>query len=204
MLMQSGCQWDDVEHKINCEKQWYDDWCKGRDRATRLKAEDISQTCEVSSNNKNVFLCSSDSEGEQEADAKGSPNSSTTIKSKKRKKLSPRREIYKNKKSPSLQNTIDTRLDEFNFKFESICGQMMSQYAATANVLTVATKSDSLSGEKMQEVMNELLSIGISTGDIGKSLEICYNEPAKVKVLFTLPTHIRRSYVLGFLYPINE
>ncbi|KVI08371.1 Ribosomal protein L18e [Cynara cardunculus var. scolymus] len=58
----------------------------------------------------------------------------------------------------------------------------MSQYAATANVLTDATKSDSLSDEKMQEVMNELLSIGISTGDVGKALEICYNEPTKVKV----------------------
>ncbi|KAJ9547303.1 hypothetical protein OSB04_019846 [Centaurea solstitialis] len=106
MLMQSGCQWDDVEHKLNCEKQWYDDWCKthknasglwnfkfpylqkldlvwGRDRATGLKAEDISQACEDISNNKNVFLCSSDSEGEEESNAQGSPNSSTTITSKK-------------------------------------------------------------------------------------------------------------------------
>ncbi|KVH98651.1 hypothetical protein Ccrd_023126 [Cynara cardunculus var. scolymus] len=78
----------------------------GKDRATRLKAEDISQACEDISN-KNVFLYCSDSEGEQEVDAQGSPNSSTTITSKKHKKLSPRREIYKNKKSPSLQNTID-------------------------------------------------------------------------------------------------
>lgn len=175
----------------------------GRDRATGLKAQDISQACEDISNNKNVFLCSSDSEGE-EVDAQGSPNSSTTITSKKRKKLSPRREIYKNKKSPSLQHTIDTRLDEFNSKFESICGQMISQYAATANVLTEGNKSDSLSEEKMQEVMNELLSLGISTSDIGRALEICYDEPTKVKVFFTLPTHMRRAYVLGFLYPVSQ
>ncbi|KAJ9538574.1 hypothetical protein OSB04_031307 [Centaurea solstitialis] len=176
----------------------------GKDRATGLKAEDISQACEDISNNKNVFLCSSDSEGEEESDAQGSPNSSTTITSKKRKKLSPRREIYKNKKSPSLQRTIDTKLDEFNSKFESICGQMMSQYAATANLLADANKSDSLSDEKMEEMMNELLSLGISTSDVGKALEICYNEPTKVKVFFTLPTHMGRSYVLGFLYPVNQ
>ncbi|KAJ9556272.1 hypothetical protein OSB04_010886 [Centaurea solstitialis] len=47
----------------------------GRDRATGLKAEDISQACEANSN-KSVFLCSSDSEGEEENDAQGSPMSS--------------------------------------------------------------------------------------------------------------------------------
>lgn len=25
---QSGCQWNDVECKIACEKQWFEDWCK--------------------------------------------------------------------------------------------------------------------------------------------------------------------------------
>ncbi|KAG6524353.1 hypothetical protein ZIOFF_014261 [Zingiber officinale] len=64
MCMQSGCQWDDVEHKINCEKQWFDEWCLthpnavglrdfkfpylrkldvvwGKDRATGLNVEDV-------------------------------------------------------------------------------------------------------------------------------------------------------------------
>ena len=28
MCKQSGCNWNDVEKKIACEKQWYNDWCK--------------------------------------------------------------------------------------------------------------------------------------------------------------------------------
>ncbi|XP_071727111.1 uncharacterized protein [Rutidosis leptorrhynchoides] len=36
MLLQSGCQWDDVEHKINCEKQWYEDWCKNHNNSAGL------------------------------------------------------------------------------------------------------------------------------------------------------------------------
>ncbi|KAG6517569.1 hypothetical protein ZIOFF_020965 [Zingiber officinale] len=39
MCMQSGCQWDGMEHKINCEKQWFDEWCL--DRAMGLGAEDV-------------------------------------------------------------------------------------------------------------------------------------------------------------------
>ncbi|KAJ9556263.1 hypothetical protein OSB04_010877 [Centaurea solstitialis] len=40
--------------------------------------------------------------------------------------------------------------------------------------------------------------------DESDEVEICYNEPTKVKVFFTLPTHMRRSDVLGFLYPVNQ
>ena len=28
MCKESGCQWNDVEKKIQCERQWYEDWCK--------------------------------------------------------------------------------------------------------------------------------------------------------------------------------
>lgn len=28
MCKESGCQWNDIEKKIQCERQWYEDWCK--------------------------------------------------------------------------------------------------------------------------------------------------------------------------------
>lgn len=223
MLMQSGCQWNDVEHTINCRMQWYDEWCKthnnaiglwnlkfpylrkldlvwGINRPTRVKAEDISEACEDINKSKylSVPISSSDDEGEQRFDAQG-PHTSKT-----RNKLSLRKEVYKKKKCSTLQQSIDTRLDEFMSQIKSICGQMISHTAATTNVSAGPNKSDSLSDEKMQEVMNELLNIGLSTADVGKALEICYDQPTKVKVLFTLPAPMRRSYVLGFLYPISQ
>lgn len=227
MLTQNECQWDDIEHKIKCEKQWYDDWCKnhknaiglwnlkfpylrkldlvwGKDKAIGLKVVDISQACEDNSNKKNAFVCSSsDSEdkifvaSEALRDAQASPTtSSSTHTSKKRKKLSPRKEsCYKNKQFESHPQIIDTRSDDFISKFESVCGQMISQYVA------IKCNPNSLSDEKMQEVVNELINIGISQKDVGKAAEICLKDPAKVKVLFALPTHMRMCYVLGFLYP---
>lgn len=233
MLMQSGCQWDDVENKINCEKQWYDDWCKnhknalglwnmkfpylrkldlvwGKDRATGLKAEDISQACEDVKEKNNVLECSlSDSEDEtivvsdsQKSQATSSSDHTSPHPSLKRKKLLPRNEgSYRNKRCASLQQTIDMRLDDFTSKFELICGQMASQYGVAANAIVDANKPDSLSDAKMQEIINELLNVGISQSDVGKAAEFCYNDPAKAKVLFALPSHMRRSYVLGFLYP---
>lgn len=79
---------------------------------------------------------------------------------------------------------------------------MVTQFGAAAGALTVGdTKSDSLSNEKMQDVLNELINMGISHTDVGKVIEACYNDPNKVKTFFTLPIYMRKSYVLGFLYP---
>ncbi|XP_042440765.1 uncharacterized protein LOC122026183 [Zingiber officinale] len=230
ICMQSGCQWDDVEHKINCEKQWFDEWCLnhknavgllnfrfpylhkldmvwGRDRATGVHAEDFVEASANANCPKNMTVCSSsDSEDEPVivSDAQGSPSSSSTTQAtKKRKKLSPRRKTFcKSKKPRTLQQTIDARLDSFTTKFESVCDHMASQYAIVTNALVAESKSDeSLSNEKMQEVINELLNVGISPMDVGRAAEICYNDPAKVQVIFALPSHLRRSFVLGFLYP---
>nr|GEW88381.1 hypothetical protein [Tanacetum cinerariifolium] len=162
MLMQSGCQWDDVENKLNCEKQWYDDWCKtyknanglwnfkfpylykldtvwGKDRATSLKAEDIAKACE--DNNKSS---------------------------------------HKKKKTLTLEQTIDAKLDGFSFDFKSVYGQMTSKISVVADALAVdANKSESMSEDKMQEVMNILITMGISHFDVGKVVEFCYNDPTK-------------------------
>ncbi|KAL6512387.1 hypothetical protein OROHE_019999 [Orobanche hederae] len=227
MCMQSGCQWDDVECKINCEKQWYDEWCMnhknavglwnvkfpylrkvdmvwGKDRATGLKAEDIFEAT-IGADIPNMTLCSSDDDeytvvtGEQGSAA----NTSSCRASKKQKKTSPTESFYKRKKT-TLQETIDTKFDNFTDKFESVCSQMTSQYAAVTHALISESKSNTLDEAKMQEVINELLNLGISPVDIGRAAEICYNDPAKVQVLFALPSHLRVSFVLGFIHPTSK
>ncbi|GJX04184.1 Myb/SANT-like domain-containing protein [Tanacetum coccineum] len=207
MLMQSGCQWDDVENKINCEKQWYDDWCKthknaaglfnfkfpylhkldmvwGRDRATGLKAEDISEACEDTNNQANEILCgSSDSEDEVFIVPETQPGPSTIHATKKRKKISPPTESsYKKKKAMTPQQVLDAKLDGLSSDFKSICGEMASKFGVVADALTLdANKSECVSEEKMQEVMNELINIGISPLEIGKAVELCYSDSNKVK-----------------------
>ncbi|KAG6532327.1 hypothetical protein ZIOFF_006167 [Zingiber officinale] len=122
--------------------------------------------------------------------------------SKKRKQLSPRREsFYKKKRATTPQQTIDLRLDNFANKFESICNQMAMQYATVINALIAESKPESLGGEKMQEVIAELLKIGISPMDVGRAAKICYNDLAKVQVMFVLPSHLWRSFMPGFIYP---
>ncbi|GJS68717.1 replication factor C subunit 2 [Tanacetum coccineum] len=231
MLMQSGCQWDDVENKINCEKQWYDDWCKthknanglwnfkfpylhkldtvwGRDRATGLKAEDIAEACEDNNNHDNTLLISS-SDTEDEVfvvpNTQNPPVVPSSSQSKKNKKLSPPTESsYKKKKTLTLEQTIDAKLDGFSSDFKSVCGQMASKIGVAADALAVdANKSESVSEDKMQEVMNILITMGISHFDVGKVVEFCYNDPTKVKTLFLLPSYMRKSYVLGLLHPEN-
>ncbi|GKE21125.1 hypothetical protein Tco_1432637, partial [Tanacetum coccineum] len=175
----------DVENKINYEKQWYDDWCKpvwGRDRATDLKAEDIAEACEANNNNDNAVLSSS-SDTEDEVfvvpGIQNPPAVPSTSQTKKNKKLSPPTESsYKKKKSLTLEQIIDAKLDDAN-------------------------KSESVSEDTMQEVMNVLINIGISHFDIGKVVEFCYNDPIKVKTLFLLPSYMRKSYVLGLLHLEN-
>ncbi|GKD56871.1 Myb/SANT-like domain-containing protein [Tanacetum coccineum] len=36
MLKQSGCSWNDVEKKVACEKQWFDNYCKNHKEAKGL------------------------------------------------------------------------------------------------------------------------------------------------------------------------
>ncbi|XP_071708971.1 uncharacterized protein [Rutidosis leptorrhynchoides] len=186
MLLQSGCQWDDVEHKINCEKQWYEDWCKnhknsaglwnfrfpylkkldmvwGRDRATGLRAEDVSQAGEDAHDNNDEFVCySSDSEDEivMVSNGQASPTSSNaeTLNNKRKKVLQKPRNFYKKKKPVTTQEILDEKLDNFTSDFKSLCGAMVSQIGVAASALTVdANKSDSLNDDEMQEVLSELL-----------------------------------------------
>ncbi|KAL6507872.1 hypothetical protein OROGR_024067 [Orobanche gracilis] len=104
----------------------------------------------------------------------------------------------------AFQETIDTKFDTFTDKFESVCSQMTSQYAAVTHALISKSKSNTLDEAKMQEVINELLNLGISPVDIGRAAEICHNDPAKVQVLFALPSHLRVSFVLGFIHPTSK
>ncbi|CAI9117543.1 OLC1v1018945C1 [Oldenlandia corymbosa var. corymbosa] len=36
MCKESGCSWNDVEHKIDCDQQWYENWCKKHKEAKGL------------------------------------------------------------------------------------------------------------------------------------------------------------------------
>ncbi|KAG6492125.1 hypothetical protein ZIOFF_047075 [Zingiber officinale] len=160
----------------------------GKDKAMGLNAEDVVDTSMDANWQKNLNVSSSsDNEDELVLDilSQGSPSSSSCNNgSKKRKKLSPRREsFYKKKKAATPQQTIDSRLDNFTNKFEVICDQMATQYATITNALIAKSKPESLGGEKMQEVIAELLNIGISPMDVGRAAEICYNDPAKVQVM---------------------
>ncbi|KAK1423024.1 hypothetical protein QVD17_18317 [Tagetes erecta] len=62
---------------------------------------------------------------------------------------------------------------------------------------------DSLTDETMQKIVNELVKLGISPFDLGKAAEVCYRDPVKVKVLFALPTDMRRSYVFRCILNIR-
>ncbi|PWA59732.1 hypothetical protein CTI12_AA388380 [Artemisia annua] len=178
----------------------------GKDRATGLKAEDISEACEGTNNQANAVLCaSSDSEDEVFVVPNTQPGPSTIHATKKRKKISPPTEnSYKKKKAMTPHQVIDAKLDGLGSDFKKVCGEMASKFGVVADALTLdANKSEYVSEDKMNEVMNELIYIGISSLDIGKFVEICYNEPIKVKTLFTLVSSMRMSYVLGFLHPQN-
>ncbi|GJY92917.1 ALP1-like protein [Tanacetum coccineum] len=69
---------------------------------------------------------------------------------------------YKKKKAMTPQQVLDAKLDGLSSDFKSICGEMASKFGVVADALTLnANKSECVSEEKMQEVMNELINIGI-------------------------------------------
>ncbi|KAI3824899.1 hypothetical protein L1987_06372 [Smallanthus sonchifolius] len=71
-----------------------------------------------------------------------------------------------------------------------------SPYGVAMSVSTHELQTD----EKMQKIVNELVNYGLPPIEVGKAAEIFYNDPVKVKVLFALPSGMRRSYVFGLKY----
>ncbi|PWA44706.1 Myb/SANT-like domain-containing protein [Artemisia annua] len=67
-----------------------------------------------------------------------SPAVPSTSNTKKNKKLSPPTETsHKKKKSLTLKQTIDAKLEAFSSDFKSVCGQMASKIGVVADALTV-------------------------------------------------------------------
>ncbi|GKB86441.1 hypothetical protein Tco_0958713 [Tanacetum coccineum] len=125
----------------------------GRDRATGLKAEDISEACEDTNNQANEILCgSSDSEDEVFIVPETQPGPSMIHATKKRKKISPPTESsYKKKKAMTPQQVLDAKLDGLSSDFKSICGEMASKFGVVADALTLdANKSECVSEREMQ------------------------------------------------------
>ncbi|GKF01163.1 hypothetical protein Tco_0028086, partial [Tanacetum coccineum] len=81
----------------------------GRDRATGLKAEDISELCEDTNNRDEVLMV-----------PETQPGPSTIHATKKRKKVSPPTESsYKKKKAMTPQQVMDAKLDALSSDFKS-------------------------------------------------------------------------------------
>ncbi|GJS72181.1 hypothetical protein Tco_0705022 [Tanacetum coccineum] len=128
----------------------------GRDRATGLKAEDISEACEDTNNQANEILCgSSNSEDEVFIVLETQRGPSMIYATKKRKKISPPTESsYKKKKAMTPQQVLDAKLDGLSSDFKSICGEMASKFGVVADALTLdANKSECVSEREMQSLI---------------------------------------------------
>ncbi|XP_027117128.1 uncharacterized protein [Coffea arabica] len=228
MLRQSGCKWNAAEKMISCERQWYDNWVKAHKEAKGLwnmkfpylrdlevvygddivKAEEIEgfedadQNIETALIEANVMDFSD--EGNEEANSvtqdKEANTTSTNTLRKQKRQTSPICKESKKVKTSVAPLLVPEQFELMTGKFEVLLDHL-------ATIATTMAKEDQraqLAADRSNRVVEELLKLGLPTGDLFGAANILCAESSKLNVFFQLSPKMRRQYVNYLLYPTSS
>ncbi|KAL3507240.1 hypothetical protein ACH5RR_032622 [Cinchona calisaya] len=223
MVKQSGCEWDNVEKIIKCERQWYDSWAKrhkearglwnmkfpyldelelvyGKDRANGEAVEDYEDAVNnLEAEEKSVEAASyvnCETDDEISISTSRIQKRQTAHLSKKSKKL-------KTSAAPA-PSPMEAQFEMVTNKFISSIDGIASHFASIATAMTNEDKREQLAYDRSNSLVAELLKLELCEGDTFRVAEILASAPAKLNVFSQLPISMRRKYAFNLLYPSSS
>ncbi|KAL3507360.1 hypothetical protein ACH5RR_032742 [Cinchona calisaya] len=230
MVKQSGCEWDNVEKIIKCERQWYDSWAKrhkearglwnmkfpylnelehvyGKDRVNGESVEDYEDAVnnleakEKSVEPASYVNCETDDE---------ISISTSRIQKRQTAHLSKKSKKLKTSAAPApspmeaqfemVTNKFISSIDGIASHFASIA----SHFASIATAMTNEDKREQLASVRSNSLVAELLKLELCEGDTFRIAEILAGALAKLNMFSQLPINMKRKYAFNLLYPSSS
>ncbi|KAH6756611.1 hypothetical protein C2S53_001792 [Perilla frutescens var. hirtella] len=221
LVVQSGCAWNDVDNKIQCERIWYDEWSKihkeakglynvsfpylsdleivyGKDRATGLVAEDPTTAAENTINvdiDLSVTDDSASNENEFEVDSVSQQQQSGSSSSKKKRKQS----SDSSKVQTFLKKAKAKHVPNVESEFKALSDQVVGFMNSVSSHFESMSAFVQGKSSKIPEVLEELGRHGFAGKDKFKAAQAICEDPVKVELLFSLDPSEVQDYVLSFL-----
>nr|GEW77890.1 myb/SANT-like domain-containing protein [Tanacetum cinerariifolium] len=200
LLKPSGFEWNDVDKKIACEKEAYDNYCDnhkeakglwdvqfpyfnqlklvyGRDRATGVAVEGYKDAIHNMETNQNVETGGDHLPRKQKAMYEGN-------------------KAAKKKKKPNRE----ARLEGIGDSFRMFVQGFNTNFGTMANVVAKSMNDDNMrqkaSSEKMKDVLAELMKLNLPSGDVLQAADIFSVNKDKIDIFLNLSEQLRVSYVL--------
>ncbi|KAL3532967.1 hypothetical protein ACH5RR_006488 [Cinchona calisaya] len=211
MVKQSGCEWDNVEKIIKCERQWYDSWAKfpyldelelvyGKDRANGEAVEDYEDAV----NNLEVEEKSAEAASYVNCETDDEISISTS-------RIQKRQTAHLSKKSKKLKTLaapaptpMEAQFEMVTNKFISSIDGIASHFASIATAMTNEDKREQLASDRSNSLVAELLKLELCEGDTFRVAKILASASAKLNVFSQLPINMRRKYAFNLLYPSSS
>ncbi|KAL3513494.1 hypothetical protein ACH5RR_026211 [Cinchona calisaya] len=184
MVKKSGCEWDNVEKIIKCERQWYDSWAKrhkeasglwnmkfpyldelelvyGKDRANGEAVEDYEDAV----NNLEAEEKSAETASYVNYETDDEISISTS-------RIQKRQTAHLSKKSKKLETSaapapspMEAQFEMVTNKFISSIDGIASHFASIATAMTNEDKREQLASDRSNSLVAELLKLELCEGD---------------------------------------
>ncbi|KAH6786063.1 hypothetical protein C2S51_038518 [Perilla frutescens var. frutescens] len=219
MCKQSGCTWNDVDNKIQCEHTWFDEWSKihkeakglynvsflylsdleivyGKDRETGLVAEDPITAAENTINvdvDLSVINDSASNDNEFEVDSMSQQQQSGSSSSKKKRKQS------SCKVQTFLKKAKAKHVPNVESEFKALSVQVLGFMNSVSSHFESMSAFVQGKSSKMHENLEELGKHVFTGKDKFKAAQVICEDVVKVELLFSLDPSEVQDYVLSFL-----
>ncbi|KAL3497882.1 hypothetical protein ACH5RR_040614 [Cinchona calisaya] len=110
----------------------------------------------------------------------------------------------KMKLSSAVGGDLETQFQQITGKFGSFMKGIQANFTTMAIVMVNEVKREQLALDRSNKVVEELLKLALSQGDVFNAATIFSAEASKLNVFFNLPQEMRRQYVINILYPTSS
>nr|GEX81629.1 hypothetical protein [Tanacetum cinerariifolium] len=186
MVKHIGCQWNEVEKKIICEREWYESYCRTHKEAKGLW--DFNFPVHVVSQPSPTALNNDANETPVATKRNASPDIEDGVAKRSKTTPSPLDIGAPSAKDLPEKLRVSYVIKAFNANFESITN-------AVTNAATEDNARETMASEKLKEVIVEIMKLNLTNEDIFKAADMFAAERNRIDVFFGLPEELQAAYV---------